>query len=227
MQDLSVDDLDKSISSGQLEASHETNLGGGFFGLSYRQSLRSVQTSQKLDALLFQFEILELWSDLPTPAIEHKLDDPEQTMLEVLLIQKPLLSALSPSPTYEILNASLVLRTQNHLSGSNKNQQTTMQFHDWDDYGKKGTTSHALSYGATSFVEYVASGFWGLFVFIIGVIALFVLACLVCIFGWGFWEDDYEKAQHGKHKRGRSGRGSRSSGSWRPSDVEMAKGRCT
>lgn len=220
MQDFSSDELSKVVQSNQLEASHETNLGGGFFGLSYQHSLRSVQTSQNLEVLLFQFDVTDLYSDLRDPPLQHRLDDPRQKMLEVLLIEKPVMSALEPAPTFEILNASLVLRGQNAPSA--KAKLSTMRFLDWDDYGEKGTAAHALTYSATSVVDYIASGFWGLFVFVLAVVALFVVVCLICIFGWGFWEDDYERAQHGKHNRTRS----RGSGSWK-ADVETgrAKGR--
>ncbi|KAF9739616.1 hypothetical protein PMIN06_009158 [Paraphaeosphaeria minitans] len=68
VQDFSSDQLSTALDAGQLEASHESNLGGGFFGLSYRHSLRHVETSN-LAALLFQFDIIELHSD-PSPRFE-------------------------------------------------------------------------------------------------------------------------------------------------------------
>lgn len=213
VHDLSIDQLSTILSSNQLEASHETNLGGGFFGLSYRQSLRAIKTSQGVKAFLFQFDVFELWSDLPEKELRFKMDDPEQKLLEVLLVEKQLISALEPAPTYEILSASLVSRSL-HLVTRPSTSQLIMHFLDWDAYGRKGTTAHFLSSWTASFVDYLASGFWALFMFILFMIALFVVVCLVCIFGWGFWEDEYEKSQHGKRRRTRS-RG----------DVEMAKGR--
>ncbi|KAJ4305749.1 hypothetical protein N0V90_001280 [Kalmusia sp. IMI 367209] len=199
VQDFSADQLAATISSGQLEASHETNLGGGFFGLSYRQSLRNIRTAKNLEALIFQFDIVELWSDLTTPPLKYKLDDPAQKMLELILIQKPVLSALDPSPTFEIISASLVFRT--HNPPSRLAPQRTMHFLAWDTYGEKGTASHLFSYGATSFADFLASGFWALFGFVLAVIVVFVAVCLICVFGWGFWEDDYERAQQGKQRR--------------------------
>jgi hypothetical protein len=98
-----------------------------------------------------------------------------------------------------------------------------MSFLDWDKYGQKGTAAHALTYGAESMVSYIASGFWGLFTFILGVVALFVVFCLLCIFGWGFWEDDYGKAQSGKRRKSRgAGDGS---GGWKSRDLEQGQGK--
>ena len=215
-----MDDLSKAVSSNQLETAHEANLAGGSFGLSYRQSLRSIKTEQNLKALLFQFDVFELYSDLTAPPLKHRLESPAQKMLELLLIEKPLLSALQPSPTYEILRASLVSRASNP-NGDPSPQ--TMSFLDWDDFGQKGTASHALTYGAESMVSYIASGFWGLFTFILAVVALFVVLVLLCIFGWSFWEDDYKKAQHGKRRMSRAAVSG--SGSWNRRDLELGQGK--
>jgi hypothetical protein len=215
-----VDDLSKTIASNQLEASHELKLGGGSFGLSYRQSLRTIKTENNLKALLFQFDVFELYTDLTTPPLKHKLQSPAQKMLELLLIENPLLSALQPTPTYEILRASLISRASNP-NGDPK--PLSMSFLDWDDFGEKGTAAHALSYGAESMVSYILSGFWGLFTFILGLITLFVVIVLLCIFGFSFWEDDYEKAQHGKRRMSRAS--TRGSVSWKRSDVELGQGK--
>jgi hypothetical protein len=220
VQDFSADDLSKAVASNQLESSHETSLAGGSFGLSYRQSLRTIKTEQNLKALLFQFDIFELYSDLMTPPLKHKLESPAQKMLELLLMEKPLLSALQPAPTYEILRASLISRASNPNGDP---APKTMSFLDWDDFGEKGTASHALSYGAESTLSYIASGFWGLFTFILVLVALFVVLVLVCIFGWSFWEDDYEKAQHGKRRMSRAAVSG--SGSWKGRDVELGQGK--
>ncbi|KAL1592764.1 hypothetical protein SLS60_011180 [Paraconiothyrium brasiliense] len=202
VQDFSTDALSEALSSGQLEASHETNLGGGFFGLSYRHSLRSVQTSTALNALLFQFDVVALHSDLTTPALQYRLNDPGQKMLEVLLLQRPILSAGDPAHSFEILNVKLVPRADlTHLR--------TMHFLSWDANGEKGTFSHAISSFMTSFIAFLSSGFWTLFGFIMAVIVVFIVVCLMCVFGWEFWKDDYEKAQRGKQRRKSSVKGGR------------------
>ncbi|OAG10124.1 uncharacterized protein CC84DRAFT_1161125 [Paraphaeosphaeria sporulosa] len=194
VQDFSADQLSTALDAGQLEASHESNLGGGFFGLSYRHSLRHVETSQTLEALLFQFDIVELHSDLTNPALRFNLDDPAQKMLEVLLIQRPVLSAGDPSPSFEILSAKLVPRMS--LS-----YERTMHFLTWDTHGEKGTTSHAVSYGTSSLIGFLSSSFWALLGFVMAVIVVSIVVLLMCIFGWEFWKDDYEKAQHGKRRK--------------------------
>jgi len=215
-----VDELAKTIASNQLEASHETNLVGGSFGLSYRQSLRTIETETNLKALLFQFDIFELYTDLATPPLKHKLESPAQKMLELLLIEKPLLSALQPAPTFEILRASLISRASNPNGDPSPK---SMSFLEWDHYGQKGTASHALTYSAESMVSYIASGFWGLFTFILGLVALFVILVLVCIFGWSFWADDYEKAQHGKRRMSKAAVSG--SASWKGRDIELGQGK--
>lgn len=195
VQDLSVDQLTTTLSTGQLEASHEANLGGGFFGVSYRHSLRNVKTSNALEALVFQFDVVELYSDLTNPALQYKLGDANQKMLEILLIQKPILSASDPSPAFEILNVRLVPRSLTATS------RRTMHFLAWDDHGQIGTPSHLFSSGTSSFVSFLTSGFWALFGFVMAVIIVFIVVVLMCVFGWEFWRDDYEKAQQGKHRR--------------------------
>jgi hypothetical protein len=194
VQDFSANDLSTALDAGQLEASHESNLGGGFFGLSYRHSLRHVETSQGLEALLFQFDIMELHSTLTIPAVRFKLSDPAQKMLEVLLIQRPVLSAGDPSPSFEILSAKLVPRIP-------LTNQRTMHFLAWDTHGEKGTASHALSYSTASLIDFVSSSFWALLGFCMAVIVVFIVVCMMCIFGWEFWRDDYEKAQQGKRRK--------------------------
>ncbi|KAJ4351229.1 uncharacterized protein N0V89_006568 [Didymosphaeria variabile] len=202
VQDFSADALSEALSSGQLEASHETNLGGGFFGLSYRHSLRTVQTSKNIEALLFQFDVVALHSDLTTPPLQFKLDDPAQKMLQVLLVQRAVLSAGDSSHSFEILSVKLVPRADlNHLR--------TMHFLSWDANGEKGTFSHYISSLTNSFIAFLSSGFWTLLGFIMAVIVVFVVVCLMCVFGWEYWKDDYEKAQQGKQRRKSSVKGGR------------------
>lgn len=183
--------------------------------MSYRHSLQKIRTDKDLDALLVHFDIAELWSDLTIPSLQYKLDDPAQKMLELLLIQKPLMSAMDPAPAFEILSAALVPRSQS------LQEQRTMDFLSWDAYGERGTAAHALNYGTSSFSDFLSSSFWALFGFVLTVVIVVVVVCLICVFGWGFWTDDYEKAQMGKQRRS----GGRSGGSFGKSDVEAGKGR--
>jgi hypothetical protein len=60
-----------------------------------------------------------------------------------------------------------------------------------------------------------------LFIFILAIMALFIVVCLFCIFGFGWHKDDYAEAQHGKRRSsGRSGSGK---GAWGGNDVEAAR----
>lgn len=202
------------IDSNQLEVSHETEtIGGAFFGLSYTYSLNPIEKSA---AMVFQFDVTELYSDLPERPLRHKLADPRQEIIELVLLQTPVQSALEP-PSMEIIKASLVPRSSK--VSSTPSYQKVMHFEDWDTHGKKGTTSHLVSSWGTSFLDYLDSGIWAIFVFLLGIIALFVVVCLFCIFGCDWCSDDYEKAQHGKARKDKR----RSSG--RSGDLEMGKGR--
>lgn len=167
-----------------------------------------MKTSSGLEALVFQIDIVELYSDLTEPALQYKLWDPNQQMLEVLLIQKPILSASEPSPVFEILNVKFVPRSLTATS------RRTMHYLAWDDHGKIGTPSHYFSSIITAFTSFLTSGFWALFGFIMAVIIVFIVVVLMCVFGWEFWRDDYEKAQQRKHRRVSSvkGRGDVESG---------------
>ncbi|KAF1951263.1 hypothetical protein CC80DRAFT_454664, partial [Byssothecium circinans] len=224
LSDLSSSALAEIIASGQLEASSQlTTSGGGNFGLSYRQTLQEVKTTQGTHGprvKVFRFDVFELYSDLTRPPTKYPMDRKEQKILEVLLIEKPLLSALDPTPTYEILSAKLIPRPHAKPAG-----QETMHYLSWDAYGRKGTAAHLLSYIAVSFVDWIASGFWALFLFIMGAIVVFVLMCLLCIFGWGFWEGEYQSAQSGK-RRNTVGQGRARSGT-SGRDLERAGRRAT
>jgi hypothetical protein len=159
--------------------------------------LRAIENSS---ALVFQFDVIEIWSDLPSTPLLHKLDAANQKMLELVLLEKPVYSALEP-PAFEIIKADLVPRSPNPVAP--KNSQQTMHFLDWDDHGRKGTTAHALTSFGVWLIDYLDSGVWAMFMFILAIIALFVLVCVLCVFGWGFWEDDYAQAQHGKARDGK------------------------
>ena len=203
--DTSEEHLAELIASNQLDEH-----GGGFFGLSYSYSLRPIKASR---ALLFHFDIMELWSDLPENPITVILDDPKQTVLEIVLLQRPLMSPGDPSNGFEIIRAELIVRPQSESRRGRK----TMWFQDWDNHGKKGTPSHLMNSASDSLMEYISSGVWGLFVFIMAIIIIFFTLCLCCIFGFGLHKDEYELAQHGKRKGGRQ------SGSWGGNDVEKAR----
>jgi hypothetical protein len=202
--DTSKDDMDKLVASNQLDS-----LGGAYFGASYSYSLSSVKDSS---ALMLHFDIMELWTDLTSPPLTIIMDKEEQKILEVVLLQRPLLSAGDPASAYEIIRASLVQRKD-----VRKPMKMRMWFHDWDANGKKGTATHIVNSASTSFVDYISSGVWSLFVFILAVMALFVVVCLFIIFGCGWHKDDYEQAQHGKRKSG-SGKGS-----WGGNDIESVR----
>jgi hypothetical protein len=192
-QDISTEELNTLIASNELESSH----GSGFFGISYRHSLRAIKDSP---ALVLQFDILEIWSDLPETPLLHKLENANQKLLELVLLKKPVYSALEP-PTFEIIKAELVLRSQNPVAPTTLQQ--TMHFLEWDAHGRKGTTAHALTSFGIWLIDYLDSGVWAMFMFILAIILLFVVVCVLCVFGWGFWEDDYAQAQHGKAREGK------------------------
>ncbi|KAF2709927.1 hypothetical protein K504DRAFT_466382 [Pleomassaria siparia CBS 279.74] len=191
LSDLSVSDLSALIAANSLEGSHEA---GGFFGISYRHSLRAIKDTP---AVIFQFDVIEIWSDLPETPILHKLDNSEQKMLELVLLEKPVYSALE-APAFEIVKASLVSR--NHHPVALTSPQQTMHFLDWDENGRKGTVAHSLTAFGNWFIDFLDQGIWALFVFILVVVVLFVVVCLFIVFGWGLGQDDYEKAQVGKAK---------------------------
>lgn len=159
--------------------------------------MRAIENSS---ALVFQFDVIEIWSDLPSTPLLHKLDDANQKMLELVLLEKPVYSALEP-PAFEIIKADLVLRSRDAVAPTSSQQ--TMHFLDWDDHGRKGTTAHALTSFGIWLIDYLDSGVWAMFMFILVIIVLFVLVCVLCVFGWGFWEDDYAQAQHGKAREGK------------------------
>jgi len=184
-------------------------LGHVNFGLSYRDSLRHLRDSS---ALVFHFDVFEAWTDLLDSGLTVKLDDAKQEVLEIVLLERPLQSAGDMSNAYEIVRAGLVPRSFTKSIA----KVHTMRYHDWDDHGEKGTPSHLVSKALESFFDYIASGVWTLFIFILAFVALFVLLCLFCIFGCGLGKDEYESAQHGKRRGG-------GKGGW--NDVERGKGR--
>ncbi|KAF1939711.1 hypothetical protein EJ02DRAFT_513657 [Clathrospora elynae] len=203
--ETSKDELSQQITTNQLD-----NLGGSYFGASYAYSLYRVKNSS---ALVFHLDIMELWSDLPSPPITVVLDDKQQKMLELVLLERPLLSAGDPGSAYEIPRASLIPRSSSLMP------QRKMWFRDWDKNGKKSTTTHLVNNVATSFISNLSSGVFSLFVFILAVMALFVVVCMFVIFSCGWHKDEYEQAQ-GKKKKSGSTKGS---GNWSGNDIEMAR----
>jgi hypothetical protein len=178
--------------------------GSGYFGLSYAFSLRRLQGSQ---ALLFRFDVFEAWTDLLDPPETVGLDDEKQKVLELVLLQRPLLSPGDVSGAYEIVRAELVQRPKEG------GKVRTMRFHDWDVHGQKGTPAHLVAKASDASLAWITSGVWSLFLFILAVIGLFVVLCLFCIFGFGGTNEyEYQRAQFGK-KRGVS------------NDAEKGKGR--
>lgn len=90
-----------------------------------------------------------------------------------------------------------------------------MHFQEWDAHGQKGTPAHLVAKTSDASVAWITSGVWSLFLFILAVIALFVVLCLFLVFGCGcIGGDEYERAQSGK-KRGGGGM----------NDIERGKGR--
>lgn len=97
----------------------------------------------------------------------------------------------------------------------------TMMFLDWDEFGRLGSPSHLVSATSSSLITYVSSGFWGVSMFILGILGLFVVIVVGCVLGWDWWSGEYEKAQSRKGA-GRRGK-SEGSGSW--ADMEEGKGK--
>lgn len=122
-------------------------------------------------------------------------------MLQVVLLLKPVMSAADSDSAFEIVRAELVQRAD--AATAPAAAQRTMIFSEWDAFGRKGTASHAAASLTSSLINYLDSGIWAMFVFLFGVMALFVVVCLVCICGCDMWSDDYERAQHGKARDGK------------------------
>ena len=124
LQDISKDDLSTLLLSNQLD-----NVGGGYFGASYSYTLGRVKDAPK--ALLFQFDIMELWTELTSPPTTVVLDRKEQKILELVLMQRPLLSPGDPPGAYEIIRASLVARPPALAKSAKGPRKVSMWFLDW------------------------------------------------------------------------------------------------
>ncbi|KAH7380417.1 hypothetical protein DE146DRAFT_671398 [Phaeosphaeria sp. MPI-PUGE-AT-0046c] len=199
--DTSPTTLSALIDTGSLE-----NPGSAYFGLSYTYSLRRLKDSQ---ARVFTFDVLEAWTDLASPPKTVTLDNDKQKVLEIVLLDRPIMSPGDMNPTYEIVRAQLVPRASTPLV-----RARTMRFHEWDVHGQKGTPAHLVAKTSDASLAWITSGVWSLLLFIMAVIALFVVLCLFLVFGCGcFGGDEYEQAQSGKKRGGAM------------NDVERGKGR--
>jgi hypothetical protein len=189
--DISPADLQNIIASGQLDISHETGHGGGgFFGVSYHHSLHHVHG---YPALVFRFDVVDIYSNQPDPPFTQDLNDSDQEIVEMVLLQKPLMSALEPV-SFEIIKAELVPRSKNLVRQSAE----VMHFRDWDAFGQKGIMSHLYTSLCSSSLDSLANSTFGIFFFVLGVVILFLIVCIVCLFGCNPCADEYEQAQHGK-----------------------------
>lgn len=143
-------------------------------------------------------------------------------MIELLLLQKPIYSARDP-PSFEIIKADLVPRSSNPVPATSSSHQRTMHFRDWDELGRKGTWTHLVSAWGLVLVEFLDSGIWALVVFLLAVIAFFVVLCVISIFSFDFCRDDYEKAQSGKGMAKVKAKARARVAKGRRSDVETGK----
>ncbi|KAF2652779.1 hypothetical protein K491DRAFT_604169 [Lophiostoma macrostomum CBS 122681] len=213
VQDISPDSLNTLIATNQLEVSHEPASGGAgagasaVFGLSYRSTLRQITGSA---ALLFHFDVFALHSEILDPPLAFKMESREQKVVEVVLLQRPILSAFE-YPGFEIVRAELVPRSEITSTSNAKSKEqglVTMHYSDWDHHGRKGTLAHRISSYGQALEDFLDTGVWALFAFLGAVIALFVGVCLLCIFGADWCcPDEYERAQSGKRRGGASGNG--------------------
>ena len=198
LQDFSDTDLANLVETHRLESDH----GGASFGLSYRKSLHRIQGSSA--AFLFRFDIFEIFPDVESKPVSWKLDSEQQKILELIVLEKPILSA-GDAISYEIIKASLVPRPTTEPGSSSRVSRYTqeMRFTEWDEFGQLHTVSHFLSHWGDSFIGYLSSGVWGMASFVFFVMFLFALVCAIIILGCQCCEDDemdYAGAQQGKEK---------------------------
>ncbi|CAI6332761.1 unnamed protein product [Periconia digitata] len=214
VSDLSSTTLSEIITTHQLSSSIPlTTTSSIAFGISYRMSLQDLALSPAkpkksksnydpplpLSAKLLHFDIFEIHSSLTVPPTAYPLDRKEQKILQLILLQNPLYSALSPSPTYTLHDAKLIPRPHAIKPPAN---QKTMHYLSWDAFGRKGTPTHFLSRIAVGFAEWIASGIVAVLIFVVGIVVVFVGGVLLCSFGRSFWRGEYESAQVGKRRRG-------------------------
>ena len=131
-----------------------------------------------------------------------------QQEIEILLVKRPLVSALQEDAGLEIADVRLPLISE---SPSNpKIKETVMHFHDWDEFGRKGSFSRLFSSFGSTLLDFGASSIWNMMALMLGLVVGFFALCAVCIIGWEAWapgQGDYEKAQKVKGRGGGKGRG--------------------
>jgi hypothetical protein len=192
--DTSPSTLADLAASNSLDATSSAAL-----GLSYAYSLHRLASPSS--GLVFQFDVREACTGLLSSPTAIKLAHPQQHVLEVVLLRRPLYSAGDAADAYEIVRARLIPRISKFGT-----RLHSMEFRDWD---AKGTSAQYIASTSDSLVQ---SGAWGLFVFGLAVVALFVVVGVFCVF-WcgGMDEHGYERAQVGKRRTGNrdveSGRG--------------------
>ncbi|KAI8943190.1 hypothetical protein NX059_001219 [Plenodomus lindquistii] len=199
---LSSSDLASMIESNDLDTP-----GSASFALSYAYSLNAISNSP--NALLFHFDVMEMYVDVPGQDVTVVLDAPAQKMLEILLLRRPLLSAGDAAPSYEMLRAELVSRDR----GARRMRK--MWYRDWDENGRVNTFAHFVACVKGGFVRYVNSSVWALSIFILALMGLFVVVCSLCCLAMGEGHA-YEKAQARKRMRSRG---------WVREDEERERGR--
>jgi hypothetical protein len=194
LQDISTEDLQSVLDTGQLDSgTHGALGGGGYFGLSYAFSMHHVAASA---AFVLRFDIKEVWTDLlPKPALVT-LSNPDQKMLEVVVLKKPTLSSLE-SAAFEMVDTRLVPRHDRPPQGSKM-----MHFLEWDDFGRIGTFSHYISAWNYTLLNFLDAGVTNVLALVLGIVVLVVAICALCISGLGLFQDDYQQAQARKVKTG-------------------------
>ncbi|OCK78891.1 hypothetical protein K432DRAFT_426936 [Lepidopterella palustris CBS 459.81] len=203
--DISIHDLRRMIENEELDFNEKYEVNQVEFGISYDYALFTLAGSS---AIVLHFDVIGLFKDLPDEKVSLALDIPQQQLLEVVLLQKPIISALEP-PTFEIVRADLVPRDEaaiNH-TGSARPGHTIMQFLDWDDFGRKGSFSHGLLYGGHSFALFFDSDWIIMIIAISSMIAAAFAIYAIYQLCLTFYRDDYEYAQQGKAAASRRTKG--------------------
>ncbi|KAF2628476.1 hypothetical protein BU25DRAFT_366258 [Macroventuria anomochaeta] len=208
LQDYSEDDLRQKVEHSELDTTGPT------LGLSYGTSLHRLTNST---AMVFRFNIFSAYFPLSEAPTIINLNNSKQKVVELIFLPRPLHSSGDVGPGWEIVTARL---SEREKKGS-KRRMRTMDFEDWDEFGRKGSPSHLVTASSKGLVAYASSGFWGLSMAILGFVVLFVVVVVACVLGWDWWSGGYEKVQNGESAGRRAG--SKGSGTW--TDVEKAKGR--
>lgn len=198
-----LDTSDTHITS-LIDSNQLNSPGAPSLGLSYTFSTQRLESSTT--AILFTFDIFETYSSLFSPALTTPLSSPQQQTLQLILLQRPLISAGDAPQVYQIIRAELTSRPSSSPKVIHKAPFlfTSPSLSPSSYQTTSNPFIYILNILPTPLLTYISSGAWALFAFIISVIALFVVLCLFCIFACG--KGEYEAAQRGKRRR--SGRGS-------------------